>query len=262
MELFFFSNERLFGSYHSASEITSTRLLIICPPLFDEYRRCYKALVDLANGCASKGMHVIRFDYLGTGESFGNLLEVEGGQWVKDLDDCIEEGLALTGAESVTLLGVRFGATIAAQSVHNQISRYVFWDPITSGLDYIHYIEELNQQLKQQHIELAKIYNVKTVKDNATDSGSIDTCYQAFSYSDDFKMWFESLTLDAKRCENKADTQVIRTGSTSVYENSLDNNIYTNCTLTNFDYGWPMFDVSLLSPKPVLEAIAEKVLKL
>lgn len=51
----FFDTGRLFGMYRPAEDADSDRLLVICPPLFDEYRRCYRALAELAKGCSAAG---------------------------------------------------------------------------------------------------------------------------------------------------------------------------------------------------------------
>ena len=60
-------------------------LTVICPPLFNEYMRTQLALRELAISLAERGQHVLRLDYRGTGDSFGDLGEVAISDWVEDI---------------------------------------------------------------------------------------------------------------------------------------------------------------------------------
>ncbi len=246
IEPFFFGPGNAFASYQSASELTSSRLLVICPPLFDEYRRCYRALFDLGNACAAQGMHVIRLDYSGTGEAQGKPEDFTIEDWIGDINRVIEEGIALTGAQSVVLAGVRFGATLAAQCQHAAVKRYVFWDPVDSGKFYAAWLAHINSEMEARHRSMARMANLKFEK--------ID--YQAFALSDSLEAGIASLDISHASTTNESQVNVVTTD-----KNAPTNSAYARCEFTGFEYDWPRFHEGNLHPKPVLERIALMVLQ-
>ncbi len=160
IEPFFFGNGgELFGCYHPPSQLDSRRLAVICPPLFDEYKRCYKGLADLANGLADQGIHVLRFDYYGTGESWGVLEDASISRWIEDVRTAVEEGMGLSGADEVVLVGVRFGGAVAAQIKLPKVIRYVLWDPIIHGAIYLQELKAADEALEAESREVAEYVN-------------------------------------------------------------------------------------------------------
>ena len=140
-EAFFFGpNERqLFAIYHPSTSVDSRLLTVICPPLFTEFNRTHSILRRLAVSLAQRGQHVLRMDYSGTGDSFGNLEELSIPDWVQDIALTVQEGRELTGCNKVQLLGVRASAMLACKSVDatNDIERLVLWDPVSDGAEYL-----------------------------------------------------------------------------------------------------------------------------
>lgn len=158
IEPFFFGSKPLFGVYHPCSNAQSQQLVVICPPLFDEYSRSYRALSDFAAACTESGFHVLRFDYSGTGDSGEDLLSINSVEhWQDDIASAIEEGCALSGADAVTLVGVRFGATLALGCRHADIVSRVLWDPIPSGSEALRWLAGVDQWQVEYHCELAKV---------------------------------------------------------------------------------------------------------
>ncbi len=246
IEPFFFDPRNAFASYQPASELTSSRLLVICPPLFDEYRRCYRALYDLANACASQGMHVIRLDYSGTGEAQGNPVDFTVNDWIDDIHCVIEEGIALTGAQSVVLAGVRFGATLASQCRHPVIQRLVFWDPVVSGEGYAAWLANIDSEMNSMHRSVAKMANLKFEPIN----------YQPFELGGLLEQGIRELALSHTSADKERPINVVTTD-----ENVLATSDYARCEFTGFEYDWPHFHEGNLHPKPVLERIALMVLQ-
>jgi len=95
------------------------------------------------------GYHVMRFDYWGTGDSAGEGDAVEVDQWLKDIGVAVDELRAFAAIESLSLVGLRLGATLASYFSRNRsdIDRVVLWDPVVSG---DHYIQELLTYLRQR----------------------------------------------------------------------------------------------------------------
>jgi len=246
IEPFFFHDEKLFGCYHPSSNPNSSRLLIICPPFFDEYRRSYRALADLANACAGQGVHVLRFDFSGTGESYGELDQVSVNDWMKDIDAAIEEGIALSGANEVHLVGVRFGATLAAQAKHPTIKRYIFWDPIETGSAYLNWLDKVNQGLKEKHLRLARYVNkpFENIR------------YENAHLSQVLKDDIAKIRFNQKTLKKFAPSFVISTD-----QSICDSKVFTNCEFCGLSYNWPAYHDGVLVQKPVLEAIARRVLE-
>ena len=87
MEAFFFGpqNQELFANYHPPFGADGEILTVICSPLFSEPARTYIALRRLALSIAEAGQHVLRFDYRGTGDSFGELEQATLSDWIEDI---------------------------------------------------------------------------------------------------------------------------------------------------------------------------------
>ena len=78
-------------------------------------------------------------------EAAGLLKDASLDDWLSDIYNAVEEGMALTGAINVDLVGVRFGATLASQCDHDRIRHYLFWDPIDTGEEYLHWLDCVNK---------------------------------------------------------------------------------------------------------------------
>jgi alpha-beta hydrolase superfamily lysophospholipase len=245
IEPFFFRSEQTIGFYHPSRDPNSVRLLVVCPPLFDEYRRSYRALSELAVACADQGVHVLRFDYFGTGESRGLLEQSRLSDWEEDIEAAIKEGIELSGAEEVYLLGVRFGATLAAQSTNLKIRRYIFWNPIMSGKVYLNWLSEVNAEIKQRHKAIALEGNLKLE----------DISYDNFLLSSDLQDDMAHISINPQDREKSARYFVISTNSS---DRSLG---FQHYEFAEMDYDWPGYHDGVLSQKSVLEAIVRRVVK-
>lgn len=152
IEPLIFGEKQLFGVYYPSSDSAADSLVVVCPPLFDEYRRSYRALGEFAAACAEKGHHALRFDYSGTGDS-GGFLEDLGSidEWLDDIDSAIEEGMNLSGAGRVCLFGVRWGGTLASLCRHDAVERVLVWDRIEDGPDYTKWLQEIDSSVIDEH---------------------------------------------------------------------------------------------------------------
>ena len=116
----------------------------------------YPALRDLAISLAERGQHVLRFDYRGTGDSFGDLDEVAISDWIEDVALVVREGRDLSGSRSVRLLGVRAGALLAcrAMGASSDIDRFVLWDPVLEGAGYLQAMRRIQATIIERGISL------------------------------------------------------------------------------------------------------------
>jgi hypothetical protein len=246
IEPFFFSDGQLFGCYHPASGFSAQRLLVACPPFFDEYRISYRALAELANACAGQGVHVLRFNFYGTGESMGDLDQASVERWKADILAAIEEGVALSGADDVALLGVRFGATMAAQVAHSAIRRYIFWDPVDGGPAYLDWLDEANLRLEESHRQLAKHINRPLES----------IVFENFALSSTLREGIRTLDFNPDETVEHARYIVITTDR-RVYETKK----YSQSEYPGLSSDWNAYQDGIVSQKPVLESIARRILE-
>jgi alpha-beta hydrolase superfamily lysophospholipase len=105
----------------------------MCPPLGRDLVKSYSAYRLLAERLAENGTAVIRFDYVGTGDSADWDGEVSAvPQWL----DSVSEALNLArgnGATEIALVGMGVGAAIAVEAAarDGRVNRLVLWDPMT-----------------------------------------------------------------------------------------------------------------------------------
>ncbi len=103
-----------FGILHPAH---GTRGALICGPLSDEALNAYRALVFLGEHLAGAQIPTLRLAYYGTGDSAGT--DEESNRFTHWLDS-IKAGAAwlqaACGVSSVTLIGHRIGASLAARA--------------------------------------------------------------------------------------------------------------------------------------------------
>jgi pimeloyl-ACP methyl ester carboxylesterase len=131
---------RLLGIYEAARSGKANRATVLCHPWGAEYIHAYRAMRQLAKMLTSNGIHTLRFDYFGTGDSAGDTTTGDLGGWETDIQSAIEELKDTTGVTRVSLVGLRLGATLAANvavRVGALVHSLVLWDPVVSGAEYL-----------------------------------------------------------------------------------------------------------------------------
>lgn len=150
------SEQQLFGVYYEPDNHTrnSTTSVLLCSPIGHEYISTHWAMRRVSASLTAAGFHVFKFDYFGTGDSAGDFGECGTARWVSDIQMAATELLDISGNQNVLLLGLRFGATLAAMAVQNVNPKaLVLWDPVTDGGGYI-------QELREIHRVQAASYSV------------------------------------------------------------------------------------------------------
>lgn len=138
--LFFFglSERSLFGAYHPPQG-SGRRGVVICNPWGPEYLRAHRGLRLLAEHLSEEGLHVLRFDWYGSGDSGGECFEgAEPQSWMQDLDEAVTELKDMAEIRTVSIVGLRMGADVGARlaSKRKDIDRLVLWDPVVDGGQY------------------------------------------------------------------------------------------------------------------------------
>lgn len=135
---FYLEGRNIFMAEYGAR---SDNLVIIVPPLFEELARTRKAMINLARMLAGQGMRTVRFDYFGTGLSYGYFQDFSVAGALSDLKAVIGHYEKL-GMKSFSFIGFRFGGYLVLEYLHHNLScvRAILWEPIT---DLVKYWDEL-----------------------------------------------------------------------------------------------------------------------
>jgi pimeloyl-ACP methyl ester carboxylesterase len=127
-----------YGVHHPPKVEGADNGVVLCYPFGQEYMRAHRAYRQLAFLLTRIGLHVLRFDYRGTGDSSGELDTVTTGDWVQDVGHAIQELRDIANIQRVSVLGLRLGALVAAQACRDRsdVDRLILWDPVLSGAHY------------------------------------------------------------------------------------------------------------------------------
>ncbi len=126
----------LFGWLHLPDEASAG--VVLCRPIGVEALSAHRAYRCLAERLAGKGVVALQFDYTGTGDSAGDPADVVSvGAWLSDIAAAIG-CVRSTGVARVGLIGLRLGATLAANAAEdNDIEALVLWDPCETGRGFL-----------------------------------------------------------------------------------------------------------------------------
>jgi uncharacterized protein len=146
---------RLFGMLDPAQMRSSqAQAAVICYPWGPEYIFSHRALRYLSRQLAARGFNVLRFDYYGSGDSAGDDSEMRLSGSRDDIVAAIEELKDFCDAKSVALIGLRLGASLAAQiaaSRRKDVAALVLWDPAVSGPEHLEVLEMEWTEMAQRH---------------------------------------------------------------------------------------------------------------
>ncbi len=114
--------------------------VVLCNPLGYEAMSAHRTYRHLAERLSARGFPALRFDYDGTGDSSGRL--VEPGRvraWLDSIRAATMEARVRSGARVVALFGVRLGATLATVAANEirDVEALVLWAPIVSGRAHV-----------------------------------------------------------------------------------------------------------------------------
>ena len=158
----------IFGVYHaprgSQKNSTANRAVVICPPVGQEYLRSHWSLRMMATQLARKGIHVLRFDYHGIGDSTGSVEEVGSlDAWTHNVAQAIDHLKKETSVNSVMLIGQRMGGLLAGLTAMSRpdVNSLVLWESVISGSDYL-------DELRNMHATMLDLWvcKMKTTDDS------------------------------------------------------------------------------------------------
>ncbi|HSI04572.1 MAG: alpha/beta fold hydrolase [Myxococcota bacterium] len=111
----------------------------MCSPAPQEYMRTHWAMRRLASLLSQRGFHVLRFDYSCTGDSAGESRDAALADWRRDIGLATAELKDMSGVNHVSVVGLRLGATLAAQATAEGVvvRDLVLWEPVVKGDEYV-----------------------------------------------------------------------------------------------------------------------------
>ena len=115
------------------------RGVLVCSPIFNDYLKNNRREVLIARRLARSGFTVTRFQYLGTNNSEGEILDLTMDTMVSDAEATQSRLLDRDGVEEVACLGTRMGGVVAATLAASADSPVALWEPI----DGTRYFREL-----------------------------------------------------------------------------------------------------------------------
>ncbi len=132
--------DQLFGWLHQpTSADVSGWGIVICKPFGYEALCAHRSVRTFADAAVTLNMPVLRFDYLGTGDSAD--IDPTADQvelWIRDIVNAVLELRRLTGVSRVCLLGFRLGALLALLATREcQVDALALVAPVLSGKRYL-----------------------------------------------------------------------------------------------------------------------------
>jgi pimeloyl-ACP methyl ester carboxylesterase len=97
----------------------------------------------LAARLSEAGFPVLRFEYRGCGNAGGSYDDMVLNDWIADIERAIEELAHLSDVSTVTLAGIRLGASLSALAAGAlpAADAALLWDPVLDGTRYISELE-------------------------------------------------------------------------------------------------------------------------
>lgn len=247
IEAFFFgdSGKEIFATYHAPGGMGTDVLTVICPPLFAEYMSTQAALRDLAISLSTAGQHVLRFDYRGTGDSSSDLSDMTVSDWVDDIVAAAEEGVDISGANRINLVGVRLGGLLLCSALPriDGIGKVVLWDAVRDGKTYLAMLDAITTRLLNRNPFLRG-----ADRDEAADD------YGGQGLGETMIRELDQLESNVFGNLNGASYEAIVTDEAYALPPSV-----VNVTHVAFPCNWGTDSEALLMPQPVLERIRESL---
>ena len=145
---FFFPNGsyNLFGVYHEPPGPSSKSAFVFCHPWGEEKLWAHRVFVSFARALAADGHPVLRFDFMGNGDSDGEFADSTLETALSDVRSAIAEVRRRSGRATVSLLGLRLGASVAALIADEtpDAAHLILWAPIVDGSRYMQELLRIN----------------------------------------------------------------------------------------------------------------------
>lgn len=248
MKPYYFNNEdkSLLGIYHSPTSVAwREEGIVICYPIFNDYVRSYPAFIQLTDALTKLGFPVFRFDYYGTGDSYGDSQEADFTVWQNDIALAVKELKQAAGIQQVSLITTRLSSAFTTD-VNQEIGKFkriVMWDPVLDGDSYIN-------ELNQAYCKEASLKETELSKDVLLGQ----------RISMDLRDQIENIALQ-KTTRFSSNNIFIITGQSSpayadFHQDLLDQHIQSHIENIPSNYDWSDIEGPMVIPTEIINKIA------
>jgi pimeloyl-ACP methyl ester carboxylesterase len=128
----------LFSCYHGPAGVARDLGVVLCKPFGYEMLCAHRAIRHLAERLAGAGFPTVRLDVDGTGDSSGTDTDPDRfSAWLSSIEAAVHS-LERNGLRRIALIGIRFGALLAAEYAKRQpVDTLVLVAPPASGRAYL-----------------------------------------------------------------------------------------------------------------------------
>jgi exosortase A-associated hydrolase 2 len=200
---FFPSGEHsLFGVLHQPVAKSGRSAFVFCHPFGEEKLWAHRVFVAFARALAADGHPVLRFDYMGNGDSGGTFSQSSLRTAMADVHAAIDEMRRRTGPRPLSLLGVRLGGTVASLVAEELtgLDRLILWAPIVDGARYMQELLRINLTTQLAVYKEVRRDREALVADmRAGETVNVDGYEMALPMYD--QVTAVNLAADSKRCQ-------------------------------------------------------------
>lgn len=157
----------LFAVLHEPVAEPSGEAFVFCHPLAEEKLWAHRVFVSYARHLAAIGHTVLRFDLMGNGDSDGDFSRSSVATGLSDIRCAVNEVRRRSETVRLHLLGLRFGATLAALAAEQaaEIDKLILWAPIIDGERYMQEMLRINlatqtavyRELRHDRVQLVEM---------------------------------------------------------------------------------------------------------
>lgn len=227
--------QRIYCSLHRpTTRLVRSTGVVLCNPLGHEYYRAYRSYVKLADQLAQLGFPVMRFDYLGTGDSDGERSHERLDEWLHEVATVVEQLKQSEPVSSIALGGLRFGATLsmlAAQRLDN-VQALLLWDPLVHGERYVEELHALHDNMLH---DLERFPHPRSA-DHCSDGELLGTLYAPLFLRELAALRYDTLT-EIHNCEILVVNSREQAADDS-WPDGKDRRRAITAARTSRDYGW------------------------
>ncbi len=128
------------GIVHRPPQEPPNAGILFVHPFAEEKKCSHRTFVEAARRAAEEaGCASLRFDLRGCGDSDGSFEDADLAAWRRDLQAALAFSRQHLGGDRLGLVGLRLGATMAAEVAEQEISLsfLALWEPIVDGERYL-----------------------------------------------------------------------------------------------------------------------------
>lgn len=185
MRTFFFANNELYARLHEPPQAQNPRgAVLLCNSIFTEANNIAWGYNRLASLLASEGYYVLRFDYYGCGNSWGEDEDGNPDRWQQDISSAAQKLIEVSGFRRLSVVGFRYGAVLASSLSKLPVDKFILWEPVINSREYINLFE--NRYLN-------RIANPTGLQKNIVDESDLEIL--GFNYPAKIRKALEELDL-------------------------------------------------------------------